>query len=43
MVPTPASISVCLNPPPAPTMSRIPAIGASEFSTVDEILYFLKN
>ena len=27
--PTPASTSVCLNPPPAATMSRMPAIGGS--------------
>jgi hypothetical protein len=35
--PTPQSIRVCLKPPPAPTMSRIPAIGPSDFSTVVEI------
>ncbi len=29
-MPTPASISVCLNPPPAPTMSRMPAMGGSD-------------
>lgn len=34
--PTPTSISVCLKPPPAPTISRMPAIGASDFSTVEE-------
>ena len=28
-LPTPASTSTCLNPPPAATMSRIPAIGGS--------------
>ncbi len=32
--PTPASIRVCLKPPPAPTISRMPAIGARDFSTV---------
>ncbi len=29
-VPTPESTRVCLNPPPAPTMSRMPATGAKE-------------
>ncbi len=34
--PTPASIRVCLKPPPAPTMRSTPAIGARDFSTVVE-------
>ena len=29
-VPTPVSISTCLNPPPAETISRMPAMGGSE-------------
>lgn len=33
--PTPESMRVCLNPPPAPTISRMPAMGARDFSTVD--------
>src|SRR3954452_14891944 len=35
--PTPASTSTCLKPPPAATMSRIPAIPGSEPPTVLEI------
>ena len=35
MVPIPVSTSTCLKPPPAPTMSRIPAIGPSE-SPIEE-------
>lgn len=34
--PTPESMRVCLKPPPAPTMRRTPAIGASDFSTVED-------
>ena len=33
MLAIPESTRVCLNPPPAPTMSRIPAMGASEAPT----------
>ena len=32
-LPIPVSTSICLNPPPAATMSRIPAIGGSERSS----------
>src|SRR3954468_8670945 len=41
-LPTPASTSTCLKPPPAATMSRMPAIGGSAPPTTDEVCTRLK-